>query len=301
MLPYEDHFSYHASAVAFGARFSAPPAWEASASVALPSMGGRATAAASHYLLDGGFVRFASAGSEVVGDQTDAGGGRTSFRTRATTWIEGLRIGPYLEIDSLQVGLESRYLMTPHEAAHEPEFLSLDVQPRGVRVCGRDWRGQGTPELDWANKQRTFASARGDFLRRKALPAKTRIGLPEKRIYSAAGGGSLVSIDDAKTPEVVDRLFVFALEPPAKLETKSLVCPRPGCAHAGAKVEGVLGGVGLTWTHPQAEAATVSFRFGEYVVTPGRRRFTAVRMWMTRSPRSEIVVAELELNGAKHP
>jgi hypothetical protein len=301
MVPYEDHFSYHASAVAFGARFSTPAAWEASASVALPSMGGRVTAGASHYLLDGGFVRFAAAGSEVVGDQHDEGAGRTTFHTRATTWIEGLRVGPYLEIESLQVGLESRYVMAPQELAHEPEFLSLDVQPRGVRVCGQPWSGEGTPELAWANGHRTFGDARSDFLRRKSLDGKARAAQPEKRVYCAGPKGSLVAIDDEAVPPAVDRLFVFALESPDKAGAEDLACPRAGCAHEGARRTELLGGLGLTWEHPQGEPATVSFRFGEYVVTPGRRRFTAVRMRMTRSPQSELVIGELELNGAKHP
>src|SRR6185295_19958460 len=112
MKNYEDRFMFHAGAVPFGVQFSTPPAAETRAATALASIGGRATASEAWYLLDGGFVRFEAAGSEVVGDELSTEGDPVRvFRTRATSWIRRLRIAGLLEIAELSVTLESRYEM----------------------------------------------------------------------------------------------------------------------------------------------------------------------------------------------
>jgi hypothetical protein len=62
-------------------------------------------------------------------------------------------------------------------------------------------------------------------------------------------------------------------------------------------VEPALGGLKVTG----ARGSWFRFYFGEFVVSPGRRRFTALRMVFARSPLSEAIVAETEINGSEHP
>jgi hypothetical protein len=301
MESYEEQFAYHANGIAFGARFATPGAWESIGSVALPSIGGRATASGSAYVLDAGFVTVGAAGSEVVGelelDEPDA----KTYRTRATTWIAGLRIARYLEIERLTVRLTARYRWNRGEPSHEPDFLALEVEPGRIRLCEQEWPAQTTRELDWINGQPTFAAAKQAFMNSRA-PGGPQLTLsPAQRVYSAGPPGTplLAKVTEQGTPEPND-LWVFAWERPT-VDSQTIACPRADCDRRGASPHEPAGGFTWKFHDDQQPHGEITFRFGEYVVSHGRRRFTAVRMSMTRSPRSELVIGELAINGSNHP
>lgn len=302
MEPYEHQFAYHANAIAFGTRFSTPGAWESVGSVVLPTIGGRATASSAAYLLDGGFVTVRAVGSEVVGESTSADQDSATYTTRATTWVEGLRIGRYLEIEHLKVHLRSRYEWRRGDPSHEPDFLALTVEADGTRVCEQDWPARTTPELEWINGQPTFAAAKQAFMHSRGGGPRL-VNSPQQRIYSAGPPGTalLAAVDEQQGIHEPDDLFVFGMEPPGDVDHRTVACPRMQCGQQGTSHQRVAGGFTLGFEHGHEPHGEVSFRFGEFVVTRGRRRFTAVRVTITRSPRSHLVIGELAINGSNHP
>ena len=299
--PYERRFRYHASAVAFGARLEIPKVSDARAAVVLPSIGGRASASDSGYLLDAGFVRYEMAGSELIGELADEGG-RAVRRTRAHTWIKGLRVmaGRDLEvlrIAELRVTLESRQPQTQGEARKQAlEFRSLQVAQDGLQICGQPCPPAGTAELAWIDRP-TF----GEVLRgipgerpRQALTAGKATKPDPKRIYILSppdGKSELQTLADG-APR--GDFMVFAIAPPEmKSFNETLARGKDWSGwEAAAAVGGLIVRGPLGW-----------FRFylGEFVVSGARRRFTALRMVFARSPVSEVIVAEVDINGSEHP
>jgi len=301
MRPYDDRFLFHGNAVPFGARFATPAVSEARAATALASIGGRATASESGHLLDGGFVRFEAAGSEVIGEELKGQEDVTVFRTRATAWIKNLRITGLLELGDLSVTLESRYEMCPGEQPHEPSFLRLAVESGNSSVCRQAWRAAASPELDWINGLPTYELAlgkRGDLA--KARQRRASLDRVYCSGWKAGGPNRLVPLSDPLAAPAPGAMTIFGLTPPPLKSGLSTPNPRSGCLEEPV-VEDAVGGFHLEWPGAPGTRPSVRFYFGEYVVSKGYRRFTALRMVLTRSPRSELVIGEVALNGSKHP
>jgi hypothetical protein len=261
---------------------------EAPAATALPSIGGRAAASECSYVLDGGFVRFEAAGSEVVGEELPSEKEVTVFKTRSTAWIRRLRIAGLLEIGDLSVTLESRYDMRGHEPPHETVFLGLTIERDGLTVCGQAWTAGESPALAWINGLPTYELAQRAFVQERANLASKKAGSERGRVLDQVYGGGrrdngpheLVPMSDPGALRAPDAISVFGLEPPALKGKLALSSPRRGSTDKGVTVEPAVGGFNLKWSGRHRP-----FLLRKYVVTKGYRRF-AVRMVMTRSPEA---------------